>query len=92
MSRDSSQLATPYDKRVLSISPASDIVTAVVALRAQGDQIFQLIVPSLGARLLVMNFEIGAFATELTLPAIALEYLQPKLLVGCGVKPLSAHG
>jgi hypothetical protein len=44
------------------------------------------------ARLLVMNFEIGALAARLALPSIAREYFETKSLVFLGFKPLFAHG
>jgi hypothetical protein len=63
-----------------------------MALRTKGNQVFNLILATLRARLLMVDFKIGALAAVFALPAVAGENLQPNWFVCLRLKPLSAHG
>ena len=62
-----------------------------MTLRAEGDEVVEVIGTAVCSRLLVVDFEVGAFATELTLIMVTREHLQPQLLVLRRIKPLPSH-
>ena len=65
----------------------SVVVNLSMAFRAESDQIVLGIMPSLAAKLFVVNFEIRHRATRLASPAITAEDFVPKLFVPFGIQP-----
>ena len=57
-----------------------------MALRAESDQILFGIVPRLAAKLSVVNLKIVHGAARLASPAVAVEHLVAKLVVGVGIQ------
>ena len=59
----------------------------LMATRAQGNQVREGIVALTTAQLLVVDLKALPRTTDLTLPAIAAQYLFSELLVALGIKP-----
>jgi hypothetical protein len=58
-----------------------------MAVGAQSYQVRFIVVPLLAAQLFVVDLEILPRTTDLTLPAIALQYLFSQLVIRFGIKP-----
>ena len=87
-------LPPPHIAKVSPVPGISEvIVTATGATphgtRRTGNQVRVVVVALLAAELLVVDLQVLSGTADLTLPAISLEHLLPKLLVQLGIQPQS---
>jgi hypothetical protein len=64
-------------------------VCPLVALVAEGDEVFFRVISCVAAKVEVVNFELRPPTTMLTGPSVALQHLFAELVVGFRIKPNS---